>query len=227
MGLIQRLKRITSARIESFLSSVEDPEVLFPQLVREMEDQVRAATEAEAKAKAAVKHAQRDVDQLREKIEYYGIGAKKAIDGGDEGMAREAISAQLNVEEALERKQAVLERADDVYEDARSARERIQRQLEELRAKKDEILTRARVAKNQLEIQRTVSGPVTSSGSILDAIERLESRIEEQEAELEIQQAASGDVDASLDERLDAMADTTAVDERLAALKRKIAEDKQ
>jgi len=167
MGLIQRIKRITSARIESFLSSVEDPEVLFPELIREMEDQVRAATEAEAKAKAAVKHAQRDVDQLREKIEYYSTGAKKAIDGDDEKMAREAIGAQLNVEESLERRQAVLERTDEVYEDARSARERIQHQLEELRAKKDEILTRARVAKNQMQIQRTVSGPVTSSGSIL------------------------------------------------------------
>ena len=55
MGLISRIRRITVSRIENFLNTVEDPEVLFPQLVREMEDQVRAAISAETKALAAQK----------------------------------------------------------------------------------------------------------------------------------------------------------------------------
>ena len=55
MGLISRIRRITVSRIENFLNTVENPEVLFPQLVREMEDQVRAAISAETKALAACK----------------------------------------------------------------------------------------------------------------------------------------------------------------------------
>lgn len=223
MGLMQRIKRLTTARIETFLSSVEDPEILFPQLIRELEQQVQASAEAESKAKASTKHAERDVDQLVEKIEYYHVGAKRALDAGDEDTAREAISAQLNAEEGLDRKQAVLDRAQQVYEDARAARERMQHQLVDVKAKKDEILTRARVAKTQMSIEKTVRGPVSSSSSILDAIDRMETKVEEAEAAVEIQRASSGHAPTSLDEKLDAMGVTSEVDVRLAALKEKIA----
>ena len=69
MGLINRIRRITLSRIENFLNTVEDPEVLFPQLVREMEDQVRAAVSAETKALAACKSAARDTDRIRRKLD--------------------------------------------------------------------------------------------------------------------------------------------------------------
>ena len=36
MGLIARIQRVTMARIQSFLDSVEDPEIMFPQLVAEI-----------------------------------------------------------------------------------------------------------------------------------------------------------------------------------------------
>jgi len=49
MSIMARLKRVTVGRMEAFLTSVENPETVFPQLVREMEEQVRLATDAEAK----------------------------------------------------------------------------------------------------------------------------------------------------------------------------------
>ncbi len=40
MGLINSLKRITSARLDAFLDSVEDPEILLPRLVKELQGKV-------------------------------------------------------------------------------------------------------------------------------------------------------------------------------------------
>ena len=53
-----------------------------------MEEQLRAAGQAEAKAKAAQKQAQRDRDHLLQQTDKYGRGAARALEQDDETMAR-------------------------------------------------------------------------------------------------------------------------------------------
>lgn len=223
MSILGRMKRVTTGKLEVFLSRAENPEVVFPQLLREMEDQVRAATEAEAKAMASAKAAARDLEQTVDKLDKMVKGAQSALKQGDEATAREAIEAQLKLEAEKTRREAALGVAEDAHAAARAAREETQNQLREIRAKKDELLTRARVAASQEKIQRTVSGPVTSTGSILDAVAAIEAKVEEKEASLEVRRelagAGTGAATASLERRIDAANTTAEVDRRLAALK--------
>jgi phage shock protein A len=223
MSIISRMKRVTTGKLEVFLARAENPEVVFPQLLREMEDQVRAATDAEAKAMAAAKAAGRDLEQTTQKLAKMIRGAESALATGDEAMAREAIEAQLKLESEKTRREAALSVAEEAYAAARAAREDTQNQLREIRGKKDELLTRARVAASQEKIQRTVSGPVTSTGSILDAVAAIEARVEEKEAALEVRRdlagAGSGPATAGLERRIDAANTAAEVERRLAALK--------
>ena len=222
MGLIARLKRLTTSRIEVFLSTVEDPETIFPQLVKEMEGQVRAAVDAESKAMASVKGAEREVGQVKERLERMQKGAQLAMDKDDEATAREAVSAQIGLEGELVRKEDALARARTSLDDARSARKQIQDQLQELRDKKEEIVTRARIAKTQKKVEKTVTGPVASAESILDSVSQLESRVEETEAELDVQRDMSTSAGgSSLEKKLKDLETSSDVDDRLAALKKK------
>jgi phage shock protein A len=226
MGLFKRLHRITVGRIEAFLSRVEDPEVVFPVLIEEMEEQLRAATEAEAKATATPKQCEREVANHEATIDKYEHGALLAVRKEDEQTARDSVKAQIEAERASEFSKKNLAIAQEALERAKLSRQRIQQQLEELRAKKDEILTRARVAKVQKKIQRTVAGTVGSSDSILDAVARLETSIEETEAELEIQASLVGEATASpsLEKRLEELDEEAEIEKRLADLKKKAAE---
>jgi phage shock protein A len=220
MGLIDRLRRLTTAKVESFLAKVEDPEVLLPQLIREMEGQVRTLTEAEAKAMASVKGAERALAQLNEKLARLQKGAETAMSQGDEETARDAVTAQISLESGLQSKQDSLERAKAAVGNARDARMDLQAQLEELRSKKDEILTRARVARSQRQVEKTVRGPIDSSGSILDAVSRLETQVEESEAELAVQrEVGRGAASPSLERRLEDLEKNAEVEKRFAALK--------
>lgn len=224
MGFLNRLQRVTVGRIESFLATVEDPEVLFPQLVKEMEDRIRSATETEAKAMATVKAAEREAADLRKKIERFQKGAELAMSQGDEVTAREAVAAQIDAESQMALKAEALARAQKALEMAREARKQMQPQLDELRTKKDEILTRARVMKNQKKVIQTVSGPVSSAKSILDEASRMEAKVNETEAELDVQREISGGKGGpSLESRLKNLEKTASVEERLAALKKKSA----
>jgi len=223
MGLIKRIRRLTLARIEDFLNTVEKPEIIFPQLVREMEDQARAAISAESKASAACKAAERDAARTRQKLDRMIRGAESAIEKGDNETARDAVRAQLVLESELKIQDDAVSRASRAYDDARSARVQIEEQLNELRNKKNEILTRARVAAAQQKIERTVSGPVNSAASILDAVMRLEGKVEEAEAELEIRRTLDkGGVTPSLERRLEALERDDEIEKRLAELKKRI-----
>jgi phage shock protein A len=223
MGLISRIRRITVSRIENFLNTVEDPEVLFPQLVREMEDQVRAAISAETKALAAQKAAERDFERSRQKLDRLARGAEIAVEKGENETARDAIRAQITLESELKFQEDAISRAQRAYEDARDARMQIEKQLEELRTKKNEILTRARIASTQKKIEKTVSGRASSANSILDAVVRLESKVEEAEAELEIRRSMdTGGATPSLERRLDELEQNDEIEKRLAELKKKI-----
>jgi len=225
MSIMERLKRVTVGKLEAFLTSVEDPEVVFPQLIKEMEDQVRAATDAEAKAMAAVKAAERARDQTAEKLEKMTVGAESALKQGDESTAREALEAQIQLEDELARRADTVATANTSYSDAHAARVQTQRQLDEVRGKKDEILTRARVAKSQSKIQQSVHGPVSSSGSILDAVARMEAKVEEKESELAVRKemgTGAGASGASLDRRIEDLHKKQEVDRRLAELKAKM-----
>ena len=105
--------------------------------------------------------------------------------------------------------------------------ELIEEQLEELRTKKNEILTRARIAKTQQKIEKTVSGRASSTASILDAVMRLEGKVEETEAELEIRRGMDKDgVSPSLERRLDELERDGEIEKRLAELKKRISASK-
>ena len=226
MGLFKRLHRITVGRIEAFLSRVEDPELVFPVLLKEMQEQLEAATEAEAKATVTLKSCEREVKRHGETVSRYGNGALLAIKQGDEGTARQSVQAQIEAEKAADLSERNLEVARQSLDRAKMNRQRIQQQLEELRTKKNEILTRARVAKVQKKIQATVNGSVGSTDSILDAVARLEAQVEETEAELEIQASLTGEGTAgpSLERKLDELDQEAAIEKRLAELREKAAQ---
>ena len=91
----------------------------------------------------------------------------------------------------------------------------------------DRYSDRARIASAQHKIERTVLGGAASADSILDAVVRLEGKVEEAEAELEIRRGFDGSSTApSLERRLDLLEQDEEIEKRLAELKKKIAESK-
>jgi phage shock protein A len=221
MKLIKRMVRITTARIEALLSSVEDPEIMFPQLIREMEEQVQNASEAEAQALTALKSAERALAAAKAKTEKLQAGAVLALENSDETMAREALTAQVSIEKAVAYKADAARQAAESYRNAQLIRQQTQSKLDEIKSKRDEILTRARLAKTQKRIEKSVFSPIKSNASILDAIEALETKVEQSEAELAVQREISGSTatHSSLEQRINQLETDAEVDDRLAALK--------
>lgn len=223
MGLIRRLKRITMARIEAFLESIETPERVLPQLVEELAGAVREAANAEAKALSAVKAAQRRLDQAVGKAARMQETARLALEiDQDVDTARRALAAQIDADRDAAARRDGLARAEEAYRDAAGVRAQIQAQLGELKARGDAILARGRVTRIRRQAQGLDGRGPARDGNLLDTIARLEAAVEADVLEADATGAAARrlhgeDLGAQID-RLDRDAE---IDRRLADMKRK------
>jgi phage shock protein A len=227
-GLISRLKRITVSRINAFLETVDEPEVVFPRLIREMRRAIEDAVNAESKAMAALKANQGRLDESMGRSIRLGKGAVMALRQGDEALAREALAEQVKADRAIDNQRRALSQSEAALLQAREGRLHLQAQLAELKRRKKEIISRARSARN-LDATYKRAGEIRKAGAaILEEVSR-------------IQQPDDGDVslpgtpeewnsafDLSLEGRLRALEREAEIERRLASIKsRKQSKSKQ
>jgi phage shock protein A len=224
-GFLKRVRRLTMAKINAFLDGAENPEQVFPQLVAEMREECKKAVEAEATAVAAHKRRVQERDDAQAEVDKWASRAELAVKDGDDGLARTAIENQVSAERRLDAQERALDQARSAMERAREAREDLHSKLETLERKRDEILTRARAAKSQEEVQKVLAGLESDGGaSILDAVARMEEKV----AAAEARAGAYGDVAADMaggsdETKFRKLERKQAIDERLAELKQKVA----
>ena len=222
MKRINRLKSITKARIEAFLGSLEKPEIIFPQLLKELADKVAEAGKAEAKALSAVKADRRRLDAAIGKTKRFEEGSQLAVKAGDIQTARQAIAAQIKAEKEQSQVRGSLEFSESAYNSAKSARQQLQQNLEELKLKKDQIIARAKSVENKKAVNDVVRG----TESILDAVARMESKVEECEDQIESQSEIAQTLGAGFTyERARELESNAEVDRRLNEIKKKILSD--
>jgi len=173
-GFINRFKRITVSRINAFLETVEDPETILPQLVREMQSRIGDAAKAESKAAAALNTNQRRLDEFMGCSIRLEKGAEMALRHGDESLAREALAEQFKIERLSKDQRHALQQSEAALLEARELRLHLQKQLEELKQRKNEIITRARSAKKADGTYRSTDKIRTAGAAILDEVSRMQ-----------------------------------------------------
>ncbi|MHC4646700.1 MAG: PspA/IM30 family protein [Planctomycetota bacterium] len=229
MARIGRLKSITMSRIEAFLASLERPEDILPQLAKEMAEKVKLAASAEAKALTAVKADRRRLDAAAGRIERLRKGAVLALQADDIKTARQAIAAQIKTEQELEACGRSLNLSESAHRSAENARKQLQHNLHELKARKEEILDRARtVGLRQRHSKDLTKLSADSNGSILDLVTRMETKLEETEAEIEVRSEIARTLGSTFShERVMELEYDAEVDRRLAQLRKRLKEDAQ
>jgi phage shock protein A len=212
-GLISRLKRITVSRIEEFLKTVEAPEVVFPELIREMQGRIRDAVSAESKAASAFKANQRRLDESIGRSIRLGKGAEMALRQGDEALAREALAEQIRVDRGAEDQRLALQQSEAALLQAREGRLRLQSQIEELKRREKEILARARLARSEAQRHEKTEPLRARDSAILDEISRT------QPVDDGSPFALPDMVGRSLEERLRALEREAEIERRLASIR--------
>ena len=112
MSLFDSISRTLKGLLNDAADSVQDPSRDSRQIVRELDESIGKAEISliEIQAQVATQQSKRDV--AADKAKKYEDGAKRALQSGDEALAREALSAQATAEaerDALTKELATLE----------------------------------------------------------------------------------------------------------------------
>lgn len=237
MGIFDRMGKVISSNVNALLDKAEDPKKSLDLIVDEMKEQIRAAKKELVEAVGAEKVLRKKVDDLDAEVEKWERRAELALKAGDEKLAREALIQKTRVV-------ADRDRAEALRAEQRSAVLNMKAELERMEAKQQEVAARKGSIASQMQQAKAgggaeAAGAKGSSGGAFAEFRRMEEQIETKVAEAdavrEIDAAlrSGGMSEADLESRFaqlegktsrgeGAAAGGAAVDDELAALKKKL-----
>ncbi|MEG3860746.1 PspA/IM30 family protein [Microcoleus sp. herbarium12] len=210
MGLFDRLWRVIRANINSLVGASEDPEKILEQAVMDMQEDLIQLRQAVAGAIAAQKRTERQSSQAESTAAEWYQRAQLALQKGEENLAREALTRKKSYQETATAMQASLGQQNAVVTQLKENMRSLESKISEAKSKKDMYIARARSAKASERLQEMMGN--LSTGSALNAFERMEEKVMQLEARSEaiaelgtndlekkfLSLESAGDVDAEL-----------------------------
>lgn len=218
----KRVSTIVGSELNSMLDKAEDPVKMLDQFMREMEADIREAESAVAKQIANEKMLKRKADDAEALVNKRQEQAEKAIEAGNEDLARRALEDKKNQQQQATVLKESWERASQDASALRSKLDEMKHEYQEMKLKKDSLKARAESAKTRTKMNRSMSS--ISNDESKRGFERMEEKVMRYEAEAETSEDLSSE-SRSLDDEFEQLEKSSGVDDELAALKKKMGKE--
>ncbi|MBC8741050.1 phage shock protein A [Paraburkholderia sp. Clong3] len=221
MSLFDSISRTLKGLLNDAADSVQDPSRDSRQIVRELDDSIGKAENSliEIQAQVATQQSKRDV--AADKAKKYEDGARRALQSGDEALAREALGAQATAEaerDALTKELTSLE----------PSVAQLKSQIEDMRTRRNDLNARSNILQAKQQIAQAKDTAATALGGIggtnlSEDFQKLEDKVAlsnaRSDARLNSADEKSG---KALDDKLADLNRGPSVDDRLEALKKQL-----
>jgi phage shock protein A len=186
MGSFSRLRYVIAANVNALLEKAEDPEKLLRALIRDMEDASEDARLASAELLAEQAHLQRMKERFEREIVEWEARAEKAVATNRDDLARTALKAKAELEQALQSAQSESESLDTRITQLEFDMATLKNKLSEAKAKLKDITLKgtpngkasAKVADRSLSSgERKVRRAMNRFERLQLQVERLEARV--------------------------------------------------
>ena len=219
-NLFKRISDVLTANLNDLVDRVEDPERMIKQLIREMEENVNSAREGVIDALASEKQLAKELDSQRRQAEDWYNRARRALETGNEMLAREALLRKKEHDGTVASLQASWESARRTSERLKAQLRALETKLEEARLKKSSLVARQRAAQAREQMDR-VSDRFQTGLDLNNSFGRMADKVGEMEARMEARAEVYGEYSAMEREFLKMEVDTE-VEAELAVLKKEI-----
>lgn len=192
--ILARIGQLMRANVNSLLDQAEDPEKMLDQLLRDFSSNIREAEDAVAQTVGNLRLAEEDLREAEQAAGDWGgkaaaatrkadelrAGGSEADAGKFEELARIALRRQISFEEQAKTLQTQVTQQTELTEKLKEGLNKLRVRHEELKGKRDELVSRAKMAEAQVRVQQAVR-----EVSVMDPtseLSRFEERIRKQEA---------------------------------------------
>lgn len=225
MGIITRFKDIMESNLNALLDKCEDPEKMIDQYLRNAKDDYAKVKAETASIMAEEKSAKRKLDACEEEIQRMTDYAMKAVTAGNDNEAKQFLEKKADLSSKLAVLQQDYQAAQANASKMREMHDKLEKDVKSLESRRDMLKAKMKVAKTQEKLNNLTSGISNASGS-LDAFSRMEDKVNKKLDEVAAMEELNGSMESEsiedLAKKYDDHAQTSAVDDELAALKAKM-----
>jgi phage shock protein A len=229
--ILGRIGQLVRANLNAMIDQAEDPEQMLDQLVRDFTNNIAEAEDAVAQTIGNLRMLEDDLQEAQAAQRDWGDKAVAASRRADEvrgagntaegdrfdDLAKLALRRQVGFEEQIRTFQGQIGTQRELVDKLKDGLNKMRVRREELVQKRDELVSRAKMANAQIQVQDAVR-----SVSVMDPtseLNRFEERIRRQESLARgREEVAASSIDAQF-EQLEAGGDDLEVEERLRQLK--------
>lgn len=183
-NLFKRISDVITANLNDLVDRVEDPERMIKQLIREMEENVSSAREGVIDAVASEKQLARELDNQRKQASEWHERARKALELGNEALAREALLRKKEHDGIVANLDASWQSAKRTSERLKTQLHALEAKLEEAKLKKGSLVARQRAAQAREQMDQ-VHDRFQSGLDLNHSFGRMADKVGEMEARME------------------------------------------
>jgi len=222
VGIFSRMNRVIKSNLNSLVDKAEDPEKLIGQTVMDMEAEVKRAKKELVGTLGTAKRLLKKAKEHEEEATSWEDKAMLALKSGDEDLAREALRRKARARKQADDAKSQAAGAENAAHEMKSQLEAIDSKIEELKARKGTLAAQVRRAREE---PATEAGGRRFQSETFDELDRMTSRIDQLESEVEAANVLDDPKRAEVEARfreLERGAGSTEVEDELSALKKKL-----
>jgi phage shock protein A len=180
MTMLERISTLVRANINDLLDRAEDPDKVIKQLLMDMQSQLLQAKTEVAVAIADEKRLFERYHDSQSNADEWQQKAELAVAKDEDDLARQALMRRAAYQQTADNLKAQHEAQAKQVEVLKEALGQLEAKIEEAEAKKDLLIARSRRAQAETQIRTSLSG--TDASGALASFERMEQKVDQQEA---------------------------------------------
>jgi len=178
------MKKVFEAKMSKFVDEVEDPEELLDISLQEMKEHLQQVQKSLLELTTIKKGLEKDLDDVKDKVELAQEQAQTAMDIEKEELARAALEKKADLNDKKTILKTKIEKIENKIEVIKSNKKTLAEQIKKLETKREELTFINKSADAQLEVKEIITGASSDITDLNEQIKRAEEKIQKKEAKL-------------------------------------------
>lgn len=190
MAIFERISDLVRANINDLIDKAENPEKMVKQIIIDMEDQLRKATQGLGTAMGSFNQVKKQLETAQEQSNVWQGKAKTCLEQGNEELAKQALENKVKQDKMVSQYQEMATSMEAQVNEIKSQIDILKQKLEEARSKQAILVARSQMADAKSQMAKTLGN--MDSKSAFAKMDKMEQKIEQKEAQANAYSEVSG-----------------------------------
>lgn len=156
MAIFERISDLVRANINDLIDKAEDPGKMVKQIIIDMEDQIRKATQGLGTAMGSLNQVKKQLENAQEQSNVWQNKAKACLEQGNEDLAKQALENKVKQDKMVAQYQEMATSMEEQVNEIKSQIDILKQKLEEARSKQAMLTARSQMADAKTQMAKTL-----------------------------------------------------------------------